>query len=338
MVLRLHSLLLILVSAALISQTLAITRTKFTEWYPKAEADLKPSWTTGDCRDICNAYVQRGQGECGRVLDCTLENTSELRKTTIQAAQVVLVVMPWLLASVRSSVAEISASSTQRPLLTFLLTLGAPTYQTRVFEYTHPLEVLEALPLQVKAIKIPCVLQPLISAIQYTLALAASVNNIELALSIGSKSVMAWACGSWYMPLVWVLFPISTYLVAFVSCSWLNRQQAEEESTSSTHCSMETACRGLFCCCYRCLRISYKMRSMPAKADASPIAIMLQMFGCCLAFVHVTLGALILSSLIFVGFHDTLGILGRFLASALVCRLITLFQLTMFRASLLMKS
>lgn len=61
------------------------------------------------------------------------------------------------------------------------------------------------------------------------------------------------------------------------------------------------------------------------------MAVLLQLLASILAFVQVVLGTLILSSLIFIGFHDTLKILARLISSALVCRVIAMFELARIR-------
>jgi hypothetical protein len=51
----------------------------------------------------------------------------------------------------------------------------------------------------------------------------------------------------------------------------------------------------------------------------------------CLALAHTVLGTLILSSLVYVGFHDTLIILARLLVSTAVSRVIVLVELNVLR-------
>ena len=58
---------------------------------------------------------------------------------------------------------------------------------------------------------------------------------------------------------------------------------------------------------------------------------MLQVCASFMALAQVILGTLILSSLIFVGFHDTLVVLARFLSSAMVSRAVALLHLTIMK-------
>lgn len=154
------------------------------------------------------------------------------------------------------------------------------------------------------------------------------------------------------MPLFWMLFTITTYLAAFLSCYLVSQRSQTDDSsfgsqpshsshssqgthsTHGSHLSSSQDCKRIFCCCYKCSKMFRSFHITPVKEVSTPAAVMMQMFACCLAFVQIALGTLILSALIFIGFHDTLGILGRLVASALVCRLIVLSQLVEIRDSL----
>ena len=329
-------LLTILLIGITTRSALGFSTTKFVEWYPKFEADLQFSWKTGQCRELYNDFIVRGQGECGHVLSCVLANTTELRKTTIASAQVVLGVTPWLLASIGSSTAEISLLASQKPLLTLFLMLGAPAVlQTRTFEYMHPLKALDALPVSVDAQFEPRGWQGTgLLLLEYILVVAAAVNNVELALEIGSRSVLAWACRSWQMPLFWVLFSASTYFIAFLSIRIRSHCESSPMKVSATISKRREA--GNDNLCFSHCRSATVHRSTPHQQQVCTPAIgmLLQIGANCFSFVHGILGTLILAGSIFVGFHDTLGILGRFVASALVCRLIAILELVKIRSSI----
>ena len=121
---------------------------KFLAWFPQFENALSFSWQSGgQCHDIYDDFVGRGQGVCGNVLGCILENTDELRKSTIASAQVVLGILPPLLSALGTSIPEISLLGPHYPLLTALVTLGAPCFfQTRLTEFAHPDGTPDAVP------------------------------------------------------------------------------------------------------------------------------------------------------------------------------------------------
>lgn len=114
----------------------AFSKLKFQKWSPDFEADLKPSWTTGDCQTAYDQYLYNRtsqQDRCGALLECILENTNEKRKTTMASAQVVLGLAAPLLAGLGQSLAEISLLSSQRPLLSFF----DRSWRTRSISHTR---------------------------------------------------------------------------------------------------------------------------------------------------------------------------------------------------------
>lgn len=311
---------------ALLPFTMGFQTLKFQKWFPDFEADLSPSWTTGNCRTAYSNYLYhrtQSHDTCGALLECILDHTSEKRKTTMASASVALALTPPLLAGLGQSLAEISLLSSQRPVLSALLAVGAPAmYPNRIFEYTHPPDALSYLPGNRGMPRLRPSVSIAVSILEYVLAAGTVANNIELAVHIGVRSVLAWGCNSWAMPLLWVLYPISLHVIATLGYRYmippipirggpggrLWRLLVMELTPSSN-------CRNF---------------EIP-QAKPTATAILLQIFASALAFVHVVVGTLILSSLIFIGFHDTLWILFRLIGSALVCRGILMFELAGIR-------
>lgn len=322
----------------------AFSKLKFQKWFPDFEADLKPSWTTGDCQTAYDQYLYNRtsqQDRCGALLECILENTNEKRKTTMASAQVVLGLAAPLLAGLGQSLAEISLLSSQRPVLSFLIVLGAPAlYPTRVFEYTHPPDALKSLPGNLGVAKLRSSFWVMMTLVEYTVAAGAAISNIELALDIGVRSVLAWACNSWAMPLLWILYPISLHGVCFVGYYYMTPHQRDKSRLECPRISNRSSWANYFWRLSSYFWTLVKMEILPTvnrergpilKVPSTATAILLQIIASALAFVHVVLGTMILSSLIFVGFHDTLRIIARFIASALVCRGILMFELAGIR-------
>lgn len=327
----------ILFSTFLMLQAVAcFTTTKFVEWFPRNHTEFenfRESWTTGPCKTLYDNFVKRGEQECGDILNCLIEHETELQKTTYASAQVVLGLIPPLLAGVGNSVPELSILASQRPFLSFLLTLGAPSmYLSRISEYINPFEILDSAIKSPLAGRTTLILGTTLPLLQYFLAAGAVANNIELALRIGSQSVLVWGCRSWYMPLVWVLFPISTYTIASLSCHIVLEKQQHAQEGCSEGFARGGIVEDMFKTCLQCLQVCIHLPLIEKGRPPPQGAVLLQMIAACLAFVHVVLGTLILASLVFVGFHDTLYILARFLSSVLVCRIVALLQLSVIRS------
>lgn len=316
----------------------SFSTTKFVEWFPSNPADFANLFKAlaGPCRTLYDDFVNKGQGNCGLLLDCVLEHgISELQKTTIAGAQVILGLIPSLLASVGNSVPEVSVLASQRPMLTLLLTLEAPgMYPTRVTTYVHPLDVLARATSRgvFSAAAKWAIGRPLLILLQYLLAMAIAANNLELSLRVGSRSVLSWGCRSWWMPLVWVLFPLSTYAFAAVSCHTVARKTQRTNGSNWCGWIRWVPVEVTLSSSLRFLQVHLGLPPLRRGVLPSISVMIYQAAASCLALVHLILGTIILSCLIFVGFHDTLVILARFLASAIVARMIALLQLEAIRS------
>ena len=126
------------------SPAFSFSTTKFVEWFPQNMTKLHEAWK-GPCKTLYDNFVNKGKGECGLVLDCLLEyGTSELQKTTIASAQVTLGLIPSLITVVGNSIPEISLLASQRPMMTLLVTIGAPgMYPCKMTQYINPYGVLD---------------------------------------------------------------------------------------------------------------------------------------------------------------------------------------------------
>ena len=319
-----------------LSPTSSFSTIKFVEWFPQSLIKLREAWT-GPCKMLYDDFVYNGQGQCGPVLDCLLEHgTSELRKTTIASAQVTLSLIPSLLTCVGNSVPEVSLLASQRPLLTLLLTLGAPgLYPTRVTEYVNPLDIQdeEAFKKIFGGVKGSTRRDVMILS-QYILAIAVTANSLEMSLRLGSRSVLSWGCRSWYMPMVWVLFSIPVYAFAAISCYIVNWKTHQASHNSLRRWMRWDPIEDSLLSCLQFLQACLHVPHLGPEQVLSIRVIVWQAGASCLALAQTILGTLVFSSLVFVGFHDTLVILARFLASALVSRMTVLLQLDMINAQI----
>lgn len=147
---------------------------------------------------------------------------------------------------------------------------------------------------------------------------------------MGARSVLAWACNSWWMPLLWVVVnPISLHGACFAGYYIMTLPQ--RGTSRATRCA-SPAERSWNNYTWMLIKaevlptVNRERSSLPCTPPTT-LAILLQISASALAFVHIVLGTMILSSLIFIGFHDTLRILSRLISSALVCRGVSIFEL-----------
>ena len=143
-----------IVYALLSSHTPLTFATQFHSFYPRYAPTL-----TNLSENVCNETLALLQGVnyspdnapsytkridyCYGHENCMLENLPAAYLANYQASAVIMGLTPTILASIGPSVAETSLLSAHRPLLSFLISVGAPAvYPTRVFEFTDPYSVL----------------------------------------------------------------------------------------------------------------------------------------------------------------------------------------------------
>lgn len=219
-------------------------------------------------------------------------------------------------------------------MLTALLTLGASAmFLARVTEYVHLFDVLDDAAIKKAFGTAKGTPRPMaIIVTQYLFALAITANNIEQSLRLGSRSVLSWSCRFWWTPMVWVLFSMSTYAFAATSCCITRQKTQHADSTCLYRWIRCDPIEDALSSCVRFLQACSRLLYLGSNR-VPPVRVMLWQVGASfLALAHAMLGTLILSSLIFVGFHDTLIILARFLGSSLISRNIVLLQLDSIRA------
>jgi hypothetical protein len=96
----------------------------------------------GPCRDYF-AQKEAGAAVCHNLLNCMLENTSDVIKGDMASGMVALGLMPTLLIFLSSSTAETTLLSRRRPLLALLLAIGSPAVQPPpIFSFPDPTEMM----------------------------------------------------------------------------------------------------------------------------------------------------------------------------------------------------
>jgi hypothetical protein len=197
---------------------------------------------------------------CSEHMTCILSNILESKNASLSSSNVVLGLLPTLLAVVSPSIAELALLSTHRPILSSLISLGSPgVLQTRVFSYEDPAETLD-LPDNTHAItRLALALGPwsyktsvVVSAVEYIAVAASGINMIWLSYELGTRAICSWGCTMSWPPLLWALFPFviyalgvysyrltldaskRSYSIADPSSGYLNKQSSFFTSTSTS--------------------------------------------------------------------------------------------------------
>ena len=159
-------------------------------------------------------------GLCKAQMSCIINALDEATKASLASGAVVLGLLPTLLAVISPSIAELALLSVHRPVLSTLISVGAPAVlQTRIFEYEDPAETLD-LPDEYNGVtRLALALGPwskrtsaIISAFEYLVVLASGVNVLVLCYQLAVRTVCSWGCTRSWPVLLWAVFTVVIHL------------------------------------------------------------------------------------------------------------------------------
>ncbi|ETS75771.1 hypothetical protein PFICI_12715 [Pestalotiopsis fici W106-1] len=269
--------------------------------------------------------------------DCILVNMSESEKSYMSSSSLVLGLSPILLSSIGPTISEIGLLSLRRPILSLLLTFGTVgVYPSRILSYVDDsaLDIIgepTTLAVFLNETRVHDTVRKRAAAIsvaQYVVVALAVFNVFYTSWQLGVATVLNFVCQSSFMPLVWTTLPAFIHLPAALALR-ANKKKPATVSTSESTRAMN--------CSKSLIRPSltsevtlHAMREEPIDLAAlrpTPMLIFWRWVATVLSFVHVLVGIVIFSSLLFTMTTDAAIILLRYAASALACRLIIIFEL-----------
>ncbi|KAI1328071.1 hypothetical protein F5Y16DRAFT_369988, partial [Xylariaceae sp. FL0255] len=273
------------------------------------------------------------------VVECLLENGSQYIQAAESSATVLLGVIPPILASLSASADELAALNVacRRPLLGFLITLGSPSiHLDRIFDVGDLSKLLENHPSSLTLPDIERSWQRWVVVVsQYSLAAAAAANVLLLNYQLGLGTICAWWSNSTIGPLLWGWLSIPAYIVATISLRLRMRRIYSDED-------LDTRIRFLDWCRLLPTRLYNFTKSelVPTVAqkdirvrifEETKISVAISWFLSTLIVIWVIFGSFLLYALLFIGPFNALVVIARYLASALLCRMIVIFEISGLR-------
>lgn len=310
---------------------------QFQSWYPFAATFFNEA-TDQACDEPYQLYVEAYHTPalhrqllslCYDVEACLLDNFSPASVADMQSADVVLGLLPSLMSAIGPSIAEISLLSSQRPVLSFLLSMGAPAVSpTRVFEFNDPLVVLGVQNDSKWVVhRFRSWISGIVSATEYLLAMAAVVNMIYASVQLGRNTIVAWACTTTCLPFLWTIVASFIHIIGSTSYAITQRRQRLSNTWKGGTTIVEKIGRAALAEVTICANVETAERSSPGRAT-----VLLNVFAGCCAFVHILFGTIVLSGLQFIGVLDVMNqVLWRYLVSTAICRLILMFEIAGLR-------
>lgn len=290
-----------------------------------------------NCSTEYNTYIAvSGAHEqklwCRATVSCILGATDESTKASLSSSNVLLGLVPVILTLMGPNTAESALLSIRRPVLALFLSMGSPSKDPmRAISYQAPVDEMIR---QKKGRLLPHRnLNPLhakiILAFEYMLAGAAVANVYHQSWIIGRSTVFNPLCSESFGPLVWTGFAIVIYILGVV----VFRLRAAEHDVGRN--SRERGSRAFLknevtlCGSHVETCLKWKPESLLFVSLAWAVSL--------LTIVHLIFGTLWFASILFVSVLDSLGILGRYMASAIVCRAIVMFELSGMRQTMLVE-
>ena len=178
------------------------------------------------------------------------------------------------------------------------------------------------------------------------MVLGSIVNLFQVAIELGTLTVLSWSCTLDYGPLVWAILPFSIHLVAAISYhievahteKQVRKEIAEDRTPRSplTRSMTFLQKRAQLSWLHKeftiCANQPKGLEALMAQKRTSRVAVLLNCIASLMAFFHLLFGTMLFSSLIFIAVWDILNsIIWRYLISTVVCRLILLIELAGLR-------
>jgi hypothetical protein len=255
------------------------------------------------------------------------------------SAQVILGLTPALLSSIAPSIGEIAMLSSNRPLLSLLLSLGGPAiFCFRTLTYDDPLPILSPshtifarTPLRMKRSRAYA-----ISISEYLCAMLAIWNVVDASWDLGNQTIVSWRCDMYFLPFTWAMMAGVVHIVASLAWQFSKTMRAVRAAEASSN----EAKRGRSNW-YWMAEIWYWIKNdvTPCAArekrnflqhqerNAFCLVVFCNVLGQFFAFILLIYGTFLLSSLQFIGARDSIFTVLRYLGSSILCRLILMFEI-----------
>lgn len=283
--------------------------------------------------------IQTSDQNCNELLNCILQNTNEFIKSNMASGTIALGLAPTILSILGSTTGETALLSKRRPLLSFLLACGSLAVNPLPsFVYENPLEALEKregrlAPSHVTSA--PRWQLCLIVAGEYVLVLAAIANVMTALYFTGRWTVNTISCDTLYMPLLWAFVTPSLHIMGMIALRLRTDVVVDGALQGHLGWSIEDMRTWLFikarhefspCATHEKLKLQWKQETHAY--------VLVSWWASICTATHLLYGTIAMSSLVFLGYVDSIKIIGRLMASVIVCRAILVFELAGMRNAL----
>lgn len=312
----------------------------FQHWFPQYGSILD-AWLHNSCQSDYDDYVNNadcGWGGCqtGRVVHCLLHTATESSKANMAAAAVLLGLLPTILGIAGSTTSEMGLLAMQRPSLAFLLAAGAPAVSPiRAFDFDASDPAARFYSNRPKSIASPelksTFTATFVVVLQYLLAIAAVVNVVQLSWLVGTRTVCSFASDTVFLPLVWSFATLAIH--ALGTATVVLRVKFHDKGRSKNTPSSSPRWHRLKGICKREFQLNCQRAHFDVEIRQETYRFIFLSWCTSIGVIlHIVAGTVVFSSILFISTQDALGVLGRYLASTIICRAISMFEINSLKA------
>lgn len=368
---------------------------RFQHWFPLSAIEFD-SLSTTTCNTTLSAFttayntapsslqaaLNLGIGQspiyqlCKDHASCLLGNSTEWSKANLATTNLVLGLLPTILAVIAPSMTEMAVLALRRPVLSAILSVSSPAIlQGRLFDYQHPGDVLNVEHPR-HDVRRPLVLGPwqrsatvMAGVGGLVLALGCFVNTLVLVVQLTNSSILSWGCTRTWPLYVWMFVPIVIHGVASWGY-WFTMEKKKEVKGGETEMELLThrgrgsssgkgndqadvSCvasppgslkpphrspslldrlRNEMTSCTSHKHARFEARSRLTHPRRLHAGVVLNSIAGFLGFLHLVFATATFSALLFIAPLDAIGqIAMRLMLSALVCRLVVVFEVAGLR-------
>ena len=274
---------------------------------------------------------------CDDVVSCIQGQLSPVTQAAFSSSQVFLGVTPTLLSLVAPTIGELNMLSSNRPLLSFLISLGAPsTFCFRMLTYDDPLQSL--VPVRTIFTRTPFgrrspnsrAVRIALSLCEYLFTGAAVGNVIHASWTLGPQTILSWKCQWTFLPFVWTTLSFTVHIIA--SQAWLfshtmRAVRATERRSGSW--GVAGTLRSMIEDELTLSATREKRAFLKHRGRAeSRVIVFSNILAQAAGLILILFGTFVLSGLMLIGARDALYFILRFLASGAVSRIILMFEIS----------
>jgi hypothetical protein len=324
------------------------TRAQFRKWWPQYRAVFM-NITATDCKSEWNEYLY-GQhsnttidwlngGEphtefVEPLVNCVMSYCSPYILYQLQSAQIILGLLPTILAVLGASSDETSllAIIGKRPLLAMVLAAATPSiYTTRAFEYPNPRNTLRDSPGRFR-INFGNRRRIIVSIIEYIVGLGALANVAVMCWELGINVVSAIGVEVTYLPALWLILGLPVHFLGSVLFRLkANRASQPQEEKAKNPSRYNSLWNGLKHIDSALLTHEPSLGIHIKWFPESKLSIAFNWIYSIMTVLHIIFGTILFSSLTFIGPKDATGVLARFVGSLLICRMILMYEVSIIR-------